>query len=432
MTLFLISCKEDKNEEEITRVTINVENLFPSDGSVIEAGITEVTFSFNKEVRVYDKSLVSVNGKTADNVSAYSNKVLVNIEAEAGASYEVMLKKGSIGTTDGIYQEKDFRTSFSVAEEAQKTEKSKEALNVVDFLSASYGVTPISGATANVCWNINEAEWVYRHTGKYPAMNCFDYIHLSESPASWIDYSDISVVEYWWNNNGLVSAAWHWKVPESKGSSKLNMYTEFTSFDISRVLIEGSYENSIITADLEKLAGYLMLLKEKNIPVIWRPLHEASGGWFWWGAKDSQSYRSLWIHMYELFEKKGLNNLIWVWTSEGDDDGWYPGDEYVDIISRDLYNNKTDEYSLAEFDNLKTRYPGKIIALSECGRTATISTSWAAGAKWSWFCPWYDYDRTVNVGDAEFEKEQHIYADKIWWLDAVEYSVTRDKMPSLK
>ena len=91
MTLFLISCKEDKNEEEITRLTINVENLFPSDGSVIEAGITEVTFSFNNEVRVYDKSLVSVNGKTADNVSAYSNKVFVNLVSDAGASYYVFI-----------------------------------------------------------------------------------------------------------------------------------------------------------------------------------------------------------------------------------------------------------------------------------------------------------------------------------------------------
>ena len=60
----------------------------------------------------------------------------------------------------------------------------------------------ITGTMANVSWNINEAEWVRYHTGEYPALNCFDYIHLYASPSSWIDYENISVIENWWQNNG--------------------------------------------------------------------------------------------------------------------------------------------------------------------------------------------------------------------------------------
>ena len=84
------------------------------------------------------------------------------------------------------------------------------------------------------------------------------------------------------------------------------------------------------------MAGYLKLLHDANIPVIWRPLHEAAGGWFWWG-KNADSFKKLWIQMFDYFKAQGLNNLIWVWTSETGDADWYPGDAYVDIIGRDLY-----------------------------------------------------------------------------------------------
>ena len=77
-----------------------------------------------------------------------------------------------------------------------------------------------------------------------------------------------------------------------------------TDFDIAKALQEGTKENQIIQSDLEELANYLLLLKQKNIPVLWRPLHEAAGKWFWWG-KDADSYKSLWKLMFETFQKKG-------------------------------------------------------------------------------------------------------------------------------
>lgn len=70
-------------------------------------------------------------------------------------------------------------------------------------------------------------------------------------------------------------------------------------------------------------------------------------------GKDAASYKRLWKLVYETFKQKGLNNLIWVWTSETNDRDWYPGDAYVDIIGRDVYH-KTDVAGLAtDFDALK-------------------------------------------------------------------------------
>ncbi|MDR0681711.1 MAG: glycoside hydrolase family 26 protein, partial [Dysgonamonadaceae bacterium] len=320
---------------------------------------------------------------------------------------------------------------------------SPEALKLSDFLKENYGKKIISGTVANVNWNTNEADWVYKHTGKYPALNAFDYIHLYASPANWINYGNTQVVEDWWNNNGIVSCMWHWNVPKYRGVNDYGFYTGETDFDVREALKPGTAENEIIMSDLQKITGYLLLLKDKNIPVLWRPLHEAKGNsgkypggeaWFWWGAKGAESFKELWRLMFNYFETNGLNNLIWVWTSESDDDDWYPGDAYVDIIGRDMYN-KTDANGMSgEYNALKKRFPDKIIALSECGNVAGITEQWNAGAVWSWFMSWYDYERTNNPSGNAFNSETHQHADIVYWKNAFanEKVISRDEMPSLK
>jgi mannan endo-1,4-beta-mannosidase len=308
---------------------------------------------------------------------------------------------------------------------------SKEAQNVFKFLQENYGSKIISATSANVDWNINEAEWVYKHTNIYPAMNCFDYIHLY---GNWINYTNTTVVENWWNNKGLVGAIWHWNVPTAQGANSYAFYTSDTSFDISQAIIDGTYENGIIKADFQKVADRLLLLKNKNIPVIWRPLHEASGGWFWWGAKGATPFKELWKMMFDYFQERGLNNLIWVWTSEINDQSWYPGEQYVDIIGRDAYNKTAATTNYNEYNTLKSRYPDKMITLSECGNVTEISAQLNAGATWSWFMPWYDYERTNVPSSAAFNQTTHQYANIDFWLDAFadERVLSRDEMPNLK
>lgn len=186
---------------------------------------------------------------------------------------------------------------------------SVEAKKVYTYLRNCWGRKTLSSTMANVTWNVNEAIWVNRQTGKYPAIACFDYMNLPASPADWIDYNKISVVEDWWNAGGLVAACWHWNVPVTENSSEYKCMISETDFDITKALQEGTRENEIIKADLEELAGYLLLLKQKNIPVIWRPLHEAAGKWFWWG-KDAASYKRLWKLVYETFKQKGQQSYL--------------------------------------------------------------------------------------------------------------------------
>ena len=323
-----------------------------------------------------------------------------------------------------------------------------QAKKVYDYLISVYGSKTLSASMANVSWNIAEAELVEKATGKYPAIAFFDYIHLAWSPANWIDYSDTKIVEDWWNANGLVGASWHWNVPAKEGDTDLNKYTctpgngtqnsdgnWTTTFRPKNIFTEGTWESNIAKADLEKMAGYLKLLQDKGIPVIWRPLHEAAGNiyeynggtaWFWWGIDGAEAYKKLWRYMFDFFKGKGIRNLIWVWTTQTKDADFYPGDEYVDIIGRDIYSQTVGTDNASQYNLIFGSYPQKMIALSECGSVAKLSEQWSAGANWSFFMPWYQYDATTLVG--------HQHADQAWWKVAMsqDYVITRDRMPSMK
>ena len=261
-------------------------------------------------------------------------------------------------------------------------EQSVEVQAVLNILRNLYGHKIISSSMANVDWNCTEAENVFKWTGKYPAMNTFDFIHYEVSAdvvgESWIDYSDMTVINNWWQQGGLVSCMWHWGQPNNAGTS----YTctpgtgaSETSFDPSKINNPSSPEYAKMVKDLDQIAGYLQQMQALGIPVIWRPFHEAAGNtnvyqggtaWFWWGIKGSEVYKQLWQFMYNYYTKtKGLNNLIWVWN---------------------------------------------------------------AGCKWMYAMPWYDY--YYNAAESP-EPSSHDYY--IWYVDAMgkEYVVDRCEMKQL-
>lgn len=315
--------------------------------------------------------------------------------------------------------------------------RSPEAQALFDYLERIYGKQMLSATMANVNWNINEAKWVYEHTGRWPAMNSFDFIHhMSSQPGGWIDYSDTQVIEDWHAEGGIVSIMWHWNVPAKK-QGEYAFYSDKTDFDVKKIFDEESEEYALMIKDIDQIASYLQLLKDKHIPVIWRPLHEAGGRWFWWG-RDADACKHLWRVMYHRFANAGLDNLIWAFTpaaawqqpfSEGM--RWYPGDEYVDIVGFDIYNVSSPQACNEDYYQfLHQQCPGKLIALTECGNVATISSQWQAGTKWLFFMPWYDYGRTNNPKSTAFSLSEHGNASVSWWQDvwSQDFILSRDQI----
>ena len=317
---------------------------------------------------------------------------------------------------------------------------SPEAENLLQYLKEIEGEKTLSGTTANVNWNINEAKWVYKHTGKWPALNFFDFIHLPFSPANWIDYSNVTEVVNWHRNGGIVGCMWHWNMPTNDGQDWTctpGTGNKETGFDVRKIFEPESAEYKQMMNDIDKVASTLKKLNQRKIPVLWRPLHEAGGMWFWWGL-DANACNELWRVMYDrLTNYHGLNNLIWVWTSAAawnrpysEGYKWYPGDEYVDIVGIDIYNNNSASNIFSTcYKMLRKKSPDKLIALTECGNLAPIGQQWKIGARWLFFAPWYDYERTNNISSEAFKSTDHASCNVEWWNEAFshDYVLTRDE-----
>lgn len=454
-TMFLLiqvlitACSNNDTESHDPPVFVS---SIPEDGEQQVVIDTSIEVVFNEAIIIQNVDKITINGIAAD-VRVDRAKLLFNQSLEKGITYEILIPKETVTNTFGVNLDHDIQVSFSTEEEVVieitenlvTTNPSSQAVKVYNFLKENYGKKVLSATQAVPAWNINEAEWVKMHTGEYSAIAAFDYIFLDYSPANWIDYSSIGVVQDWWDNNGLVTASWHWRVPPIEGETDITtfVYQNETTFKPSNVPIEGTWENAIAKEHLDELISYIQLLQDQNIPMIWRPLHEAAGNtyvyqngqaWFWWGAGGGEVFVTLWRFVFDYFKDKGINNLIWVWTSQTNDAAFYPGDEYVDMIGRDIYNNDNVGDIVSQFESLQSTYPTKMIALSEFGNTPKISAQWDAGAKWSFFMPWYDYDRTGDMGGAAFSQSTHVFADIDWWTDAFnqDYVFSRGEIPSLK
>ena len=304
----------------------------------------------------------------------------------------------------------------------------KEAVNLYNFLKANFGTKVLSGTTSNNNNSNDEATWVNQQTGKWPALVCFDFINHPWINQNWVDYAaPLKNGKDYWNNNGIINLMWHWRDPLSSNKSGA-FYTADTKFDVSKISDVNSLEYKAIIADIDVISVYIQQFKDANIPVIWRPLHEASGGWFWWGAKGAEPCKALWKLMYDrMVNVHGLNNMIWVWTTDVSSEAlnWYPGDKYVDIIGMDIYPGENQHGSqYFSFNKVKDLFGGKkLITLSECGSAPDPGLMLANGDMWSWFMPWCgDYTRL------------DIHNGTTWWKKYFSYDfvITRDKMPDLK
>jgi len=270
------------------------------------------------------------------------------------------------------------------------------------------------GNTAATINTQKEVAHIRQNSGnKTPALVGFDFMHgtgkeYEAANGGWFkQYTDatISLAKELYERGGIPAFCWHWRDPLKNDvgfySDKGN--GDKTTFDLTKACTNSSCtawntnsaEYKGIVADLDKIAGYLKELQDAGVAVLWRPVHEASGGWFWWGGKGAAPLKLLYKLIFDKFTNEyHLNNLIWVWTSEGADYDWYPGDEYADIIGRDFYYSQNDVVNhaslIGEFEKLKNLFgTKKIITLSENGSVPYPSNMKADGAGWSYFMPWY-------------------------------------------
>lgn len=179
------------------------------------------------------------------------------------------------------------------------------------------------------------------------------------------------------------------------------------AIDIKRCFEEGTAENTAMWDDLKRIGKWLSLLHKKKTPVLWRPMHEFDGKWFWYGMGTGEDFIRLWRIMYNYYTHElGLNNLIWVLPHSMEFKAEYnPGREYYDIAGPDTYSNDRQEY-LYSAVRKEHGEENILIPLHECGLLPDPEECRQKGTMWSWWMLWH----TNFVRDHDTELLKKVYS----------------------
>ena len=264
--------------------------------------------------------------------------------------------------------------------------------------------------------------------GDYPAVYGWDLAGLEKDSANNIDGIPFAkmkqYIEEGHERGGITTISWHFDNPATGKSAWDN------TPNAAKTVLPGGQNHQKFTIWLDKAAAYLLSLKDKkgkNIPVLFRPYHELTGGWFWWGKGNCtpEEFKSLWKFTFEYLQKKGVHNLIYVYNtssfnSKEDFLAHYPGDTYADILSFDSYQNNDDKEGVKFINEVQNQLKivneigiekHKLIAVAEAGCEAIPDPKWWTGTlskaigdyKISYVLLWR------NHGWQEKEQKMHYY-----------------------
>ena len=217
-------------------------------------------------------------------------------------------------------------------------------------------------------------------TGDYPAVAGFELGHLElghERSLDSVSFEQIrEQIRIFHKKNGIITISWHLDNPLT-GKSAWDVSSKL----VVKSVLPGGEKHAVFNTWMDRLASYFLTLKDENgvlIPFIFRPWHEHSGSFFWWGKTlcTEDEYIQLWQYTVNYLRKKGLHNILYAYntdrvlTLEEYLEG-YPGDDYIDMLSLDMYDRGPEYFDELEnamaFVSYSAQAKGKLCALSECG-----------------------------------------------------------------
>jgi mannan endo-1,4-beta-mannosidase len=300
-----------------------------------------------------------------------------------------------------------------------------QAKSLMAYLTANYGKDILSGLQ-----DAAHEQWLEANVGKAPAVEGLDMMDYSPSRVERGTVGhDTDNALAWDARGGIVSFCWHWNAPagliDQPGKEWWRgFYADSTTFDLAAALADPSSDDyKLLLRDIDAIAVQLKRLQDAGVPVLWRPLHEAEGGWFWWGAKGPGPAKALYRLMHDRLTKvDGIHNLIWVWNSV--DPAWYPGDDVVDVVSADSYPTAGDHGPVAVTYDRELSLTGdtKVAALSEVGTVPDPDLLRAYRADWSYFVAWAGSEQDGSSNSLDFLKR--VYHDP--------YVITLDELGDFK
>ena len=260
---------------------------------------------------------------------------------------------------------------------------SRAARNVLEYLESVYQKKMLAGYNVYV-----HTPDDYEQTGMQAAIWGRDMQWLGD-PAK--------VTEHARRHGYILTLHWHWSFSDDSAWPKKRK----KPVDVERVVTPGTAEHKQAMVELSAAADKLQIIEDAGVPVLWRPLHEIDGGWFWWtDKKQPENTAKLWRMMFDFMtHERKLDNLIWVYSAGVGKKtleyrrGFYPGAEYVDISGIDVYGvdfRKADKKYWDYYNMMKEVSPGKMLACGECDAIPDPDMTQSGELpRWLYALPWW-------------------------------------------
>lgn len=391
----------------------------------------------------HKENFVSVDdlavGRVTNDSEVLESVPVKRVYMEAG-DHEVSITKywGYIKVDSlSVYTSLPFDESiFEVSAKLCNPNADDSAKRLMSFLVDNYGKNTLSGQYCDTGLYGKETACIWTETGKFPAVIGLDMMDYSPSAVEHgAQGTSVDRALEAWEAGAIVTFCWHWDAPSKyhTGNWYSTFYKENVNLSLDKVMNGEDPEGyELLISDMDAIAAQLHTLQYAGVPVLWRPLHEASGGWFWWGDCSPQSYIDFYRLMYDRFTNEwGLNNLIWVWNGQSKD--WYPGDDVVDIVGIDIYpeaheygSNINQFLEVYEYADSK-----KMLTLSENGTMTDPDLALRDRAMWSYFGTWGGEFVAESFG-MNFFSEKYTEIEMLKKIYNHENIITFDELPDLK
>ena len=264
-----------------------------------------------------------------------------------------------------------------------------------------------------LAYGVNWQDWHKKRSdvkdvcGKYPAVFGWDMSKLGKYEYN-IDSVNFEHMKGWikevYKMGGINTVSWHF-----------DNFHGGTSWDVGdkvvTSILPGGKNHKAYTDKLDKFANFVGDLRvgflfKKDIPLIFRPFHEHTGSWFWWGKGHCtpEEYKQLWRFTVKyLRDEKGLHNLLYAYSPDVFENKehyleCYPGDDYVDILGVDDYH---DVGAQGNPEDLTRRLRMVVELAQEHGKVAALT-----------------------------ETGLETIPDKKWWTDTLLYHIEKDEIAS--
>jgi mannan endo-1,4-beta-mannosidase len=283
---------------------------------------------------------------------------------------------------------------------------SPEARALLAYLDSISGTATITGQHNYPNDGSRWTDLAYDLTGKYPGLYGEDFgFSAGDDKDSVLSRpAMIEEVKRQYKNGSVIALTWHEVRPTDDEPVTFHdsVQGHLTDYEWQQLLTPGTPLYNRWCAQVDVVAGYLRQLRDAHVPVLYRPYHEMTGKWFWWGGRPGKDgSAALYRQLYDRFVNvHHLDNLVWVWNVNAPSPDlppmadYYPGAQFADVVTMDVYGEFKQEY----YTSMLALADGKPIALAEVGGLPSPDVL-NRQPRWSYFMCWSEIIRTGNTLD---------------------------------